>query len=58
MTYYRKKIPARSMNYKLGVPLMVAFILGLGWYVYPLRQQAIYWNECVEQWNVEVCNGR
>ena len=36
------------MNYKLGLPLLVVGILGVGWYLYPLRQQAIYFNECVE----------
>ena len=41
------------MSNKLGVPLLVAFVLGLGWYVYPLRQQAIYFNECVEWYRAQ-----
>ena len=73
VTYPFLETCSRSMNYKLGLPLLVVAVLGVGWYFYPLRQQAIYFNECVEggrerleipkdQWiwygrPVEHCNG-
>jgi hypothetical protein len=36
------------MTKRLSLSLVVFSVLGIGWYFYPLRQQAIYFNQCVE----------
>ena len=48
VTYSVLYKPSRSLDKRISIPLILAGILGLAWYVYPLRQQAIYFNECVE----------